>query len=172
MGGDQVGPPPLVRLGLDVGFVELDVRLVRGRRALSGLLDERRLPIEAHHPLRDGRERQREASRAAAHVEDPAPVERLAREEIEEAGAHTGGLQQARHARERPGYSTLKYLATSTPPRPSCSVLHCLAFYALSAALSWAMLADSGAGVSKVLARSAVSMPEATWRRRGVRTLQ
>ncbi len=59
-----------------------------------------------------GRERQREAPRAAAHVEDPAPVERLLGEQIEEAGAHTGGLQQARHARERPGYSALKYLAS------------------------------------------------------------
>ncbi len=79
--------------------------------APAGLLDERRLAVEAHHPLRGGREGQREASRAAAHVEDPAPVERLLGEEIEEAGAHTGGLQQARHARA-PGYSALKYLAS------------------------------------------------------------
>ena len=112
MGGDQIGPPGLVRVGLDVGLVELDVREMRGGRAPAGLLDERRLTVEADHPLRNRGQHQREPARAAAHVEDAAPVERLLGEQIEEAGAHTGGPQQARHARERPGYSALKYLAS------------------------------------------------------------
>jgi hypothetical protein len=101
MRGDELRPPALVGGALHVGLVELHVGEARRGRVPARLLERGGIAVEPHHRAGGRRHGQREPARAAPHVEDAELAERLTGEEVEEAGADAGGLDQARHADAR-----------------------------------------------------------------------
>ncbi len=122
MGGDELGVPWVVGDALHVGLVELDVGEASRGRPSARLLERGGVAVEAHHRAGRGGQGQRQPARAAAHVEHAKIGERLAGEELEEAGADARRLDRA-HAEARAtrpcGSGLIHGGSASVSPRPS-----------------------------------------------------